>query len=380
MTEKEIVLELGIPQTTDEQKVPEVIKQPVPEINFDELKEAGLNENELQMVDDFSEKIDLHNSGIILQYGAASQKKITDFSNHVLDDVRTKDLGETGELITNLVAELQGFTTEEEERGFLGLFKKAGGQISRLKTRYDKAEVGINKIAGELEKHQNQLIEDIVMLDKMYEANLQHFKELSMYILAGKKKLNKELTETLPEMKKKAELSGQPYDAQQVNDYAAMCDRFEKKLNDLELTRTISMQMAPQIRLIQNNDSLMAEKIQSTIHNTIPLWKNQMVLALGLSHSKEAMEAQRESANLTNELLRKNAEALKMGTVEIAKESERGIVDTETLKYTNEQLISTLDEVLQIQEDGRSKRREAEQELARLELELKNKLLEINVR
>jgi len=367
---QETILELEPKQEQPELPVQQAI-------DVADLQKEGLTEAEMAMVEEFSEKIDLHDSGIILQYGAASQKKIADFSDNVLEGVRTKDLGQTGEMITDLVAELQGFSVEEEEKGFLGLFKKAGSQVSRLKTRYEKAEVSIDRIVGELEGHQNQLMTDIVMLDKMYEANLHYFKELSMYLLAGKKKLEKERTVTLVEMQNQAKLSGQAHDAQAANDYAAMCDRFEKKLHDLELTRTISIQMAPQIRLIQNNHALMSEKIQSTINNTIPLWKNQMVLALGMAHSQQAMEAQREVADLTNELLRKNAEVLKAGTVEVARESERGIVDLETIKYTNEQLIGTLDEVLRIQDEGRQKRREAEQELGRIEIELKNKLLEI---
>jgi len=320
----------------------------------------------------------LNNSAIILQYGAASQKKVADFSDSALEGVRTKDLGQTGEMITELVTELKGFSTEpEEEGGLLGFFKKAGSRVSRMKARYDRVEVNIDRITGELEGHQNQLLSDIVMLDKMYEANLTHFKELTMYIMAGKKRLEQERSTTLPQLQEKARASGQMQDAQAASDFAAMCERFEKKLHDLELTRTISIQMAPQIRLIQNNNAMMSEKIHSTINNTIPLWKNQMVLALGMAHSKQAMEAQREVSNLTNDLLRKNAEALKTGTVEVARESERGIVDMETLRYTNEQLITTLDEVLRIQDEGRQKRREAEAELGRIEGELKQKLLEL---
>lgn len=341
------------------------------------MEQQTLSPEEQQQVDAFSEKIDLHDSAIILQYGAACQKKVAAFSDTVLEGVRTKDLGETGEMIANLVTELKGFSAEEEKSGFLGFFKRSGSRIARLKARYDKAETNIDRIVEELEGHQNQLLTDIIMLDKMYEANLTYFKELTMYILAGKKKLDRECKETLPAMRERARLSGQTHDAQAANDYAAMCDRFEKKLYDLELTRTISIQMAPQIRLIQNNDTLMSEKIQSTINNTIPLWKNQMVLALSMAHSKEAMEAQREVSDMTNELLRKNAEALRTGTAEIAQESERGIVDIETLQYTNEQLIGTLDEILRIQNEGRAKRKTAETELVRIETELKNKLLEM---
>ena len=340
-------------------------------------QQAGLTEADLKAVDEFSEKIDLKDSGIILQYGAACQKKIASFSDSALEGVRTKDLGAAGDMIADLMAELKGFSVEEKDGGFLGFFKKAGNEMTRLKARYDKAEVNVNKITEVLEGHQNQLLTDIVMLDKMYEMNLGYFKELTMYIMAGKKKLEKERTTTLPEMKAAAEASGQAQDAQAANDFAAMCDRFEKKLHDLELTRTISIQMAPQIRLIQNGDTLMAEKIQSTINNTIPLWKNQMVLALGMANSQQAMDAQAAVNALTNELLMKNAETLKEGAIAIAEESEKSIVDIETVKYTNEQLISTLDEVLRIQDEGRQKRRAAEVEIGRIEAELKSKLLDI---
>lgn len=351
---------------------------PLPEeIDAEYLNQINLTEEELKTVDDFSGKIDLNDSAIILQYGAACQKKIAEFSDNALAGVRTKDLGETSDMIADLVAELKGFDVTTEEKGFLGIFKKAGSEVTRLKARYDKAENNIDMITGKLEGHQNQLLKDIIMLDRMYETNLAYFKELTMYIMAGKKKLEAERATTLPQMKAKAEESGLTHDAQAANDYAAMCDRFEKKLHDLELTRTISVQMAPQIRLIQNNDALMSEKIQSTINNTIPLWKNQMVLALGLAHSKEALETQRAVTDMTNELLKKNADMLKQGTVEIAQESERGIVDIETVAYTNQQLISTLDEVLRIQDEGRAKRKAAEAELIRIETELKNKLLEI---
>ncbi len=377
MDDNMIKLELGTTELTlhSEEAVPAV--SATKELTEHYLEQQTLSPEEQQQVDAFSEKIDLHDSAIILQYGAACQKKVAAFSDTVLEGVRTKDLGETGEMIANLVTELKGFSAEEEKSGFLGFFKRSGSRIARLKARYDKAETNINRIVEELEGHQNQLLTDIIMLDKMYEANLTYFKELTMYILAGKKKLDRECKETLPAMRERARLSGQTHDAQAANDYAAMCDRFEKKLYDLELTRTISIQMAPQIRLIQNNDTLMSEKIQSTINNTIPLWKNQMVLALSMAHSKEAMEAQREVSDMTNELLRKNAEALRTGTAEIAQESERGIVDIETLQYTNEQLIATLDEILRIQNEGRAKRKAAETELVRIETELKNKLLEI---
>lgn len=377
MDDNMIKLELGTTELTlhSEEAVPAV--SATKELTEHYLEQQTLSPEEQQQVDAFSEKIDLHDSAIILQYGAACQKKVAAFSDTVLEGVRTKDLGETGEMIANLVTELKGFSAEEEKSGFLGFFKRSGSRIARLKARYDKAETNIDRIVEELEGHQNQLLTDIIMLDKMYEANLTYFKELTMYILAGKKKLDKERSETLPAMREKAKASGQAQDAQVANDFASMCDRFEKKLHDLELTRTISIQMAPQIRLIQNNDALMSEKIQSTVNNTIPLWKNQMVLALGMAHSKQAMEAQREVSNMTNELLRRNAETLKTGTIEVAQESERGIVDTETLQHTNEQLISTLDEVMRIQDEGRAKRRAAETELIRIETELKNKLLDI---
>ena len=351
---------------------------PLPqEIDVEYLNQIDLTAEEMKTVDEFSGKIDLNDSAIILQYGAACQKKIAEFSDNALAGVRTKDLGATSDMIADLVSELKGFNVDDNEKGFFGIFKKAGNQLTRLKTRYTKAENNIDMISGKLEDHQNQLLKDIIMLDKMYEMNLAYFKELTMYIMAGKKKLESERATTLPQLKEKAQQSGLSNDAQAANDYAAMCDRFEKKLHDLELTRTISVQMAPQIRLIQNNDAVMSEKIQSTLNNTIPLWKNQMVLALGLAHSKEALETQRAVTDMTNDLLRKNADMLKQGTVEIAQESERGIVDIETITYTNQQLISTLDEVLRIQDEGRAKRRAAESELIRIETELKNKLLEI---
>ena len=373
-----ITLELGTPELTTE--VPAAAPPaeiPVQkDITEHYLQQANLSEAEQKMVEDFVGKINLKDSGIILQYGAAAQKKIANFSDSALEGVRTKDLGQMGDMITDLVAELKGFSIEED-KGFFGIFKKAGSQIARLKTKYDHAEVNVDRITEMLEGHQNQLLTDIVMLDKMYESNLLYFKELTMYIMAGKKKLELERSTTLVQMQEAAKTSGLAEDAQAANDFAALCDRFEKKLHDLELTRTISIQMAPQIRLIQNSNTLMAEKIQSTINNTIPLWKNQMVLALGMAHSREAMEAQREVNDLTNELLKKNAEALKQGTVDVARESERSIVDIETVRYTNEQLIATLDEVLQIQDEGRQKRRDAENEMVRIETELKEKLLEI---
>ena len=373
-----ITLELGVPELTVEPTT-EIVEIPEQkDITVHYLENSKLTEAEQKMVDDFSEKIDLNDSGIVLQYGSAAQKKIADFSDNALEGVRTKDLGEVGNMITDLVAELKGFNIEpEEKKGFFSIFKKAGSGIAKLKTKYDKAEVNVDRITGVLEDHQNQLLTDIVMLDKMYENNLSYFKELTMYILAGKKKLEQERATTLIELEEKAKTSGLAEDAQAANDFAKLCDRFEKKLHDLEMTRTISIQMAPQIRLIQNGDTLMAEKIQSTINNTIPLWKNQMVLALGLAHSKAAVEAQREVSDLTNELLKKNAEALKTGTVAIAEESERSIVDIETVRYTNEQLISTLNEVLRIADEGRAKRLAAENEMIMIENELKTKLLDI---
>ena len=373
-----ITLELGVPELTVEPTT-EIVEIPEQkDITVHYLENTKLTEAEQKMVDDFSEKIDLNDSGIVLQYGSAAQKKIADFSDNALEGVRTKDLGEVGNMIVDLVAELKGFNIEpEEKKGFFSIFKKAGSGIAKLKTKYDKAEVNVDRITGVLEDHQNQLLTDIVMLDKMYENNLSYFKELTMYILAGKKKLEQERATTLIELEEKAKTSGLAEDAQAANDFANLCDRFEKKLHDLEMTRTISIQMAPQIRLIQNGDTLMAEKIQSTINNTIPLWKNQMVLALGLAHSKAAVEAQREVSDLTNELLKKNAEALKTGTVAIAEESERSIVDIETVRYTNEQLISTLNEVLRIADEGRAKRLAAENEMIMIENELKTKLLDI---
>ena len=354
----------------------------VEEAAVEEKKEAAvfdestLSPEERKMVDDFANSIDLQNSTVILQYGAGAQKKIADFSETALANVRSKDLGEIGELLSGVVYELKKFD-EEEEKGFLGIFKKGGNKIAAMKSKYDKAEVNINKICDVLEEHQRQLWKDSAMLDKMYDLNKNYFKELSMYILAGKKKLERARTEELPGLMEKAKQSNLPEDAQEVNDFVAMCDRFEKKIHDLELTRMVSIQMAPQIRLVQSNDTLMSEKIQSTLVNTIPLWKSQMVLALGINHSTQAAQAQREVTNMTNELLRKNAEVLKMATVETAKEAERSIVDIDTLKQTNESLISTLDEVLRIQTEGREKRKEAEIELRRIEGDLRNRLLQV---
>lgn len=340
------------------------------------MDENVLTEEERKMAEQFAAQIDLTNSTMILQYGAGTQKKMADFSESALDNVRTKDLGEVGDLLSGVVQELKNFD-EEEEKGFFGIFKKQANKIQNLKAKYASAESNVNQICKVLEGHQVQLMKDIAVLDKMYELNLTYFKELTMYIMAGKKKL-KEVQETqLAEMVDKAQKTGLAEDAQAARDLESMCQRFEKKIHDLELTRMVSIQTAPQIRLVQNNDTIMVEKIQSTIVNTIPLWKSQMVLALGVAHSRQAAEAQREVTDMTNELLRKNAETLKMATIETAKESERGIVDMETLKSTNESLISTLDEVMRIQEDGRKKRQEAEIEMRKMEQELKEKLLKI---
>ena len=352
-------------------------KPVAPEKKEEEQPEVQLTPEEQKIVDDFAEKIDITSSALVMQYGSGAQKKIANFSDTALANVRTKDLGEVGDEIANLVVELKSFDAGEEEKGFLGFFKKQANRLDGMKARYDKAEVNVNKIASSLEGHQVQLMKDIVMLDKLYETNLAYHKELSMYILAGKKRLKRERETTLEELKAKAQRSGLPEDAQAANDFAQQCDSFEKKLHDLELTRTISLQMGPQIRLLQNNNSMMAEKIQSTIVNTIPLWKNQMVLALGLAHSQQAMQAERAVTDMTNDLLKKNAEALKLGTIETAKESQRGVVDIETLQQTNKSLIETLDELNKIQSEGRAKRAAAEQELTRIEDELKQKMMEI---
>lgn len=348
------------------------IKEKVEEEIIDEIQ---LTEEEKKMVDQFVDKIEISNSNSILQYGVGAQKKISDFSQSALNDVRTKDLGEIGEILSSVVTELKSFEDSEEKKGIFGFFKKGKDKISQMKVNYENVESNIDNMCNVLEKHQIQLLKDIAMLDKMYEINKVYFKELYMYILAGKKKLQKLESEEIPKLKEKASKSGNPQDAQELNDFVALCNRFEKKIHDLELTKMISLQMAPQIRLIQNNDSLMAEKIQSTIINTIPLWKNQMVLSLGVAHATDAARVQREVTDMTNELLRKNAEILKSSTIETAKESERGIVDIETLRATNESLISTLDEILNIQTEGRQKRREAEIELRNIEEQLKDKLI-----
>ena len=357
------------PETQMTQNTP-----PVPEAGpeFNALTEA-----EQKAVKEFAQKIDLTDATQVLQYGAAAQKNIADFSETALGSVRTKDMGEVGDMVSNLVVELRNFDATEEKKGFLSLFKKAGNSVEALKAKYSKAEDNVDKIVEQLEKHQVTLLKDIAVMEQMYDKNLEYYKQLTMYILAGQEKLKQERETTLVSLQHKAQQSGLAEDAQAANDFANQCERFEKKLHDLELTRVISLQMAPQIRMLQNNDTLMTEKIQTSIMNTIPLWKSQMVLALGIHNSQKAMEAQRKVSDMTNELLKKNADMLKMATVETAKESERGIVDMETLQHTNESLISTLDEVMKIQTEGAQKRRQAETELRRIEGELKQKLLEI---
>lgn len=359
----------------EEKKAPFPVMEAEPEKPV--FDENVLSPEERQAAAQFAEKIDLTNSQMILQYGAGSQKKMADFTENALSNVRSKDLGEVGDLLAGVVKELKGFDEEEEEKGFFGFMKKPANKITAMKAKYAKAETNVNHICKVLESHQVQLMKDVALLDKMYELNLTYFKELTMYIMAGKTKLHEVQTTELPQLLDRAQKSGLAEDAQAARDLDAMCNRFEKKLHDLELTRQVSLQTAPQIRMIQSNDTLMVEKIQSTIVNTIPLWKSQMVLSLGVEHSAQAAKAQREVTDMTNELLKKNAAKLKMATIETAKESERGIVDIETLKTTNESLISTLDEVMRIQQEGRQKRREAETEMQRLEGELKQKLLQI---
>jgi uncharacterized protein YaaN involved in tellurite resistance len=349
---------------------------PVPE--KEEALEIELTPEEQKMVEDFAARIDLSNTRMVLQYGAGCQKKIADFSDTALSSVRTKDMGQVGEMLTQVVAQLREFEEDEDTKGFLGFFKKNTNKLANMKAKYDKAEVNVNRISEILEQHQVTLMKDVTMLDKMYELNLNYFKELSMYILAGKQKLKKAADEELPALVAKAERSGLPEDTQAARDFSEMCNRFEKKIHDLELTRTVSLQMAPQIRLIQNNDIVMSDKIQSTLVNTIPLWKSQMVIAIGLNHSTDAARAQREVSDMTNELLKKNAETLKIATVETARESERGIVDIETLQATNQTLISTLDEVMKIQKEGREKRSQAEVQLQKIEKEMRDKLLEMS--
>ena len=364
MEESKIILELE--PSLDAKEENEVLMTLPSEDKKAYLKEINLSDEEKKTVADFVEKIDIKNPGIVLQYGAAAQKKVADFSDNALKGVKTKDLGEVGTMLADLIAELKGFSAApEEKKGLFGRIKEKVTDFAKLKARYDSAEANVDKIVAALDSHSDQLQRDIIML------------ELSMYIIAGKEKLERERKTTLVELENKAKDSNLTEDAQAAKDFADICNRFEKKISDLEITRTISMQMSPQIRLVQNGDTLMVEKIQSTVNNTIPLWKNQMVIALGMAHSQSAMEAERKVTDLTNELIKKNADALKTGSVEIAKESERGIVDMETVRYSNQQLIETLDEVVKIQEEGRNKRREAENELIQIESELKAKLLDI---
>ena len=344
--------------------------------NKETVEEIELTEEEKKMVDQFVDKIEISNSNSILQYGVGAQKKISDFSQAALNEVRTKDLGEIGDILSRVVFQLKNFEDGEEKKGVFGFFKKGKDKVTQMKINYENAENNIDEMCNILEHHQVQLLKDIAMLDRMYDINRTYFKELYMYILAGKKKLKKLEKEDIPKLQERAKETNNPQDAQELKDFVDLCNRFEKKLHDLELTKMISLQMAPQIRLIQNNDSLMAEKIQSTLINTIPLWKNQMVLSLGVAHATEAAKVQRQVTDMTNELLSKNADILKTSSIETAKESERGIVDIETLKATNESLISTLDEILNIQTEGRQKRREAEIELRNIENQLKEKLID----
>ena len=357
---------------------PEVVE--IKEEKKNETPEVKLSPEEEKMVDEFASKIDISNSQAILSYGVGSQKKIADFSENALERVKTKDLGEIGDMLAGVVGEIRSLETEEDEKGLFGFFKKTSNKLANLKAKYDKVETNVNNIAKALEDHQVTLMKDVLMLDKMYELNMNYYKELSMYILAGKKRLERANNVELPELIKKADESGLPEDTQKAKDFSQMINRFEKKIYDLELTKTVSLQMAPQIRLIQNNDSMMSDKIQSTIVNTIPLWKNQMVIAIGLKHSNDAAKAQKAVSDMTNELLKRNADALKTATIETAQESERGIIDIETLKNTNKTLISTFDEVIKIQDEGRQKRKEAEAELKNIENEMRTKLLEISNR
>lgn len=361
-----------------EEKAPEtaVVEAAKPE----SAPQIKLSPEEERLVEEFSSKIDISNSQAVLTYGVGSQKKIAEFSENALERVKTKDLGEIGDMLAGVVGEIRSLEIDEEDKGFFGLFKKSGNKLANMKAKYDKVEVNVNNISKALEDHQVTLMKDVLMLDKMYELNMNYYKELSMYIMAGKKRLERANNIELPELIKKADESGLPEDTQKAKDFSQMINRFEKKIHDLELTKTVSLQMAPQIRLIQNNDSMMSDKIQSTIVNTIPLWKNQMVIAIGLKHSTDAAKAQRAVSDMTNELLKKNAETLKAATIETAKESERGIIDIETLKSTNKTLISTFDEVIKIQDEGRKKRKEAEVELKNIENEMRSKLLEISNR
>ncbi len=365
------------PFAEEEQTPAAVIAQEAKPVEQPVFDESSLSAEERKMVEDFSSQIELSNSNLILQYGAGAQKKMSDFSETTLSHVKTRDLGEIGDALSRVVSELRSFD-EEEEKGIFGIFKKGSNKIEAMKAKYAKAETNVTQIVHVLEDHQVTLLKDVAMLDKLYELNKTYFKELSMYILAGKKRLRKAQEEELPALQQKAAQSGLPEDAQAVNDMLSLVNRFEKKVHDLELTRMISIQMAPQIRLVQNNDTMISEKIQSTLVNTIPLWKSQMVLALGVSHSAEAAKAQREVTNLTNELLKKNADILKTATIETARESERGVVDLETLQHTNQSLIATLDEVMKIQDEGKEKRMAAEAELGRIEGELRDKLRQVS--
>ena len=377
MTENETVPELTLELTTTP-TAPSAPAAPVEAVKTEAAPaQIVLSPEEEKIVADFLPKINVKDSNLVLQYGAGSQQKIADFSQNILDNVRTKDLGEVGEVLSSVVSELKSFDVEEEEKGLFSFFKRSSNKLASLQAKYDKAENNVDKICEVLEGHQIQLMKDTAMLDQMYEMNAVYFKELCLYIIAGKRKLEEVQNGELAQLRAKAEQSGLQEDAQAANDLANLCLRFEKKIHDLELTRMISIQMAPQIRLIQNNNTVMSDKIQSTIVNTIPLWKSQMVLALGVEHSRQAAEAQRQVTDMTNELLKRNSETLKMATIDTAKESERGVVDMETLRKTNENLIVTLDEVLRIQTEGRQKRKEAEEELAQIENQLKNKLLEM---
>ena len=361
-----------------EEKAPEtvVVETAKPE----SAPQIKLSPEEERLVEEFSSKIDISNSQAVLTYGVGSQKKIAEFSENALERVKTKDLGEIGDMLAGVVGEIRSLEIDEEDKGFFGFFKKSGNKLANMKAKYDKVEVNVNNLSKALEDHQVTLMKDVLMLDKMYELNMNYYKELSMYIMAGKKRLERANNIELPELIKKADETGLPEDTQKAKDFSQMINRFEKKIHDLELTKTVSLQMAPQIRLIQNNDSMMSDKIQSTIVNTIPLWKNQMVIAIGLKHSTDAAKAQKAVSDMTNELLKKNAESLKAATIETAKESERGIIDIETLKSTNKTLISTFDEVIKIQDEGRKKRKEAEAELRNIENEMRTKLLETSNR
>ena len=366
----------AVPELTLTPDAPAPEQEKKKEVEPVKVDESMLTEQEKKAVDDFAKKIDIKDTNVVLNYGVAAQKSVATFSENALSSVRNKDLGEVGETLSNLVVEVKGFG-QEEKKGFAGLFRKQKDKLELMRAQYGKAETSVNRIVSELEKHQVTLMKDIAMLDQMYELNLKYYKELTMYIIAGKKRLAEVRSGELEELRKKAEASGLAEDAQAYNDYAQKCERFEKKLHDLELTRMVSLQMGPQTRLLQNNDTLMVEKIQSSLVNTIPLWKSQMVLALGMEHSRQATAAQSAVAQTTNELLKKNADMLKMGTIATAKEAERSIVDIETLQHTNEQLVSTLDEVVNIQREGAQKRKEAEVELGRIEGELKQKLMEL---